>query len=212
MKNLPERLILAKPPKEYLVQGLSHCGAYSVKAILSFYNKDDGRIPEKYHPRKLGRILGATYGQYYWADILKRYGVNVEAGRVSNLNNQEKLDLLRGYLSNGSPIMISIGNGYLPKGKYNRLRSFFVGHWITLWGYDDIKQVFYVYDSATLKDDYDRNIPIGNKTRTYSEILRDWETPVASRLLLLLSPQGSFYIAPSNRIDSFPQQVQKASV
>ena len=33
--------ILANHPKEYLEQGLTQCGAFSVKAILSAYGKDE---------------------------------------------------------------------------------------------------------------------------------------------------------------------------
>lgn len=93
--------------------------------------------------------------------------------------------------------MISIGNGYLSDGKYSRLRSFFIGHWITLWGYDDAKKIFYLYDSAISKDDYDANILIGNKTRTYLQVLRDWGTPVVTRIAMLVNPEGNFYISPT---------------
>ena len=61
MGVLPQRFILTKGPRDYLVQGLSHCGAYSVKGILSFYSKDDGRSPVAYHSGKLGNLTGLMF-------------------------------------------------------------------------------------------------------------------------------------------------------
>lgn len=45
MKKNPVKFILTRKPEEYLKQGLSHCGVYSLKAILSAYGKDN-----KIHP------------------------------------------------------------------------------------------------------------------------------------------------------------------
>ena len=70
--------------------------------------------------------------------------------------------------------MIRIGNGFLKNGKYNSLVAYFVGHWITLWGYDDEKQIFYIYDSYVPLAKHNKNIPVGNTMRTFEEILRDW--------------------------------------
>ena len=67
-----------------------------------------------------------------------------------------------------------IGNGYRQNGSYSSLRAKLVLHWITLWGYDDSKGVFYVYDSAVPKSLYDKDIPIGNKKREYEKVVRDW--------------------------------------
>ena len=69
--------------------------------------------------------------------------------------------------------MVRIGNGYLPNGGHSSLLACIVGHWITLWGYNDAEEVFYVYDSAVPPQLYDENIPAGNKKRTYAEMLRD---------------------------------------
>ena len=57
--------------------------------------------------------------------------------------------------------------------EYSALAGIIVGHWITVWGYDDVETVFYVYDPAVPLRLYDKDIPAGNKKRTYAEILRD---------------------------------------
>lgn len=47
-------------------------------------------------------------------------------------------------------------------------------HWIAIAGYDDAKQIFYVYDSRFGKDSMNPELPIGNFTFTYEELLHRW--------------------------------------
>lgn len=174
MVNLPTKYILPKGPKEYLQQGLSHCGAYSVKGILSFYGLDNRDHPKYYHPHWIGRLTGLTFGKDYYIKILKSYGINAERNTAEYLDDKEKISLIKKLLSQKTPIIIRIGNGYLQSNKYNLIIGKILAHWITLWGYDDEKQLFYVYDSGLPKKYWNKNILIGNTTRTYQEFLRDW--------------------------------------
>lgn len=174
MKKLPSRVILTRRPKEYLTQGPSHCGVYSVKAILSAYGLDNKSHPKFYHPNWFGRLTGITLGKQYYVNILKNYGIPAERGTAKSLSNEEKIDLLKKFLSQDTPVMIRIGNGYFHSLEYSPSLGRIVAHWITLWGYDDNKQIFYVYDSGLLKKHWNKSIPAGNTTRTYPEILRDW--------------------------------------
>lgn len=70
--------------------------------------------------------------------------------------------------------MLRVGNGYAKSGNYHPIAANVIGHWISLWGFDDEKQVFYVYDPYVALSRHDKDIPIGNTARTFSEILRDW--------------------------------------
>ena len=49
-----------------------------------------------------------------------------------------------------------------------------VGHFVSIWGYDDTEGVFYIYDSTVPKEYYSKNIPIENIKRPYKDFLRDW--------------------------------------
>ena len=169
----PNKYILTIKPKEYRTQGLSHCGVYSIKAILNAYGLDNKTHPKYYHPNLLGRITGLTLGKNYNADILRSYGIQAETKTAKHHSNLEKIQILKEILSRDTPVMLRIGNGYLSD-KYNPVLGKIIGHWITLWGYDDDKQIFYVYDSGLQKKYWKVNIPIGNTIRTYEEILRDW--------------------------------------
>ena len=105
--------------------------------------------------------------------FLKSHGLPVYIDSAAQLTTEEKIGLLKRLLSQNTPVMIRIGNGYLTD-EYNSFLGRIVGHWITLWGYDDEKQTFYVYDSGLPEEYRSKNLPIGNTTRLYKEILRDW--------------------------------------
>lgn len=174
MKKIPKKNIVSKAPKEYLEQGLTQCGAYSVKAILSAYGKDIKNHPRDYQPNLLSKYTGITFGLSVWPKVLESYGLHTKRGNTRNLSNERRKDLLKKVISEDKPVMLRIGNGYLKSGKYNPFIASFMGHWITLWGYNDKEKTFYVYDSYVPAGRHDKTVPIGNTKRTYQEILRDW--------------------------------------
>lgn len=66
-------------PTEYLQQGVSHCGAYSVKGVLSAFGLDDGRHPKMYHPGWFGRVTGLTLNSQYWPRVIRSYGLKAQS-------------------------------------------------------------------------------------------------------------------------------------
>jgi len=173
--KLPIKFILSKKPKQYLKQGISHCGVYSVKAILSAYGKDDKGHPKEYQTNWIGKnLFSLATGKDYYDKIMASYGIVSKTQSAENLSNEEKVELLKKLLSKDTPVMIRIGNGYLGR-SYNPIVGKLAPHWITLWGFDDQKQIFYVYDSALAIKYWNKTLPIGNTTRMYQEILRDWK-------------------------------------
>ena len=165
--------VLPNAPKEYLKQGLAQCGAYSVKAILSAYGKDNKAHPRDYQPNLFAKYTSIT-SLATWPKILQSYGVPAQQGNTKKLANEQRLELLIKSIDENKVVMIRIGNGYSKSGKYNSFVASFMGHWITLWGYNDEEKVFYVYDSYVSLKRHDKTTPIGNTKRTFSEILRDW--------------------------------------
>ncbi|MBI4062604.1 C39 family peptidase [Candidatus Gottesmanbacteria bacterium] len=171
--HLPKKYTLSIRPKEYLKQGPSHCGVYSVKAILSAYGLDDKIHPKYYHPNLFHQETGMTWGNQYYTNILSKYGIGASMKSAKESLKNEKLNVLKNLLSRNTPVMIRIGNGYASK-IYNSLMGKLVAHWITLWGYDDDKRIFYAYDSGLPKKYWNKTQHVGNTIRTYDEILRDW--------------------------------------
>lgn len=187
-------IVLKKHPKEYLKQDLHHCGACSVKGILSAYGKDNKKYPGDYHASIIKRILGyRTIGRSYWLNLLKSYGLNAKINTLSQLTDKSKLKVLTNLLDKKTPIMITVGNAYLPNGKFNHLLGSFLGHWITLWGYNKKEKVFYIYDSSIPTKLFNKDIPVGNVKRTYAELLRDINAGG-----LFSSPWKYFYIKIKN--------------
>ena len=91
--------------------------------------------------------------------------------------------------------MLAIGYGYLRRGEYRAWRRLWVGHYITLYGYDDEAEVFYLYD-PWLEGDYPSDIPVGNEVRTYAQVLDAWRGPVYYDLIGM----RWFYLAVSGII------------
>lgn len=139
---------------------------------MSSYGKDDGRVPRDYNITILGKLFSLV-GTKTWPQVLKSYGLNAQRGDAKSLTNQQRIELLKKFIDDDKVAMLRIGNGYSKNGNYSSFVSSFMGHWITLWGYNDEEKVFYVYDSYVPFRKYDKSIPIGNIKRTFEEILRD---------------------------------------
>lgn len=174
MNRPPQKYILSRKPNEYLKQGLSHCGMYSIKAILSAYGKDVKKHPKEYHTNWVGQhLFSFADRKRYNEKILESYGVEAWGDSAKNFSDAGKIAFLESLISENNPVMIRIGNGYWSCA-YNTVLGKFIPHWITLWGYDDDKKIFYVYDSGLPKKCWDSNVVIGNTIRSHNEILRDW--------------------------------------
>ena len=171
--SLTKKFILSIKPKEYLKQGPSHCGVYCVKAILSAYGLDDKSHPKFYHPNIVQQETSITWGRNYYTNIFRKYRIDSKMKYANSNSDEKKLDLLKHLLSRDTPVMIRIGNGYITD-TYDSFLGNLISHWITLWGYDDDKSIFYIYDSG-LPQEFWKNQQAGNTTRTYDEILRDWK-------------------------------------
>lgn len=194
--NLAKRHIVSKKPSKYLKQGIIHCAVYSAKGVLSAYGKDTHNDPRDYHIHWLEKCIGGIWPTRI-PKVLEHHGVKASCQSAQRAEN--KLVILKRELAQDKPVIILIRNGYRGNGNYSALRGYLfnVGHYITLYGYDDDKEVFYVYDSCIAKKNYHEDIPIGNTTRTYQEILRDWDV----RIWGVTTP--CTYIVPNEKITPY---------
>lgn len=164
------KFVVSRKPKEYLKQGPTGCGAFSVKGILSAYGKDDKAHPFQYLP--LSAIPFVT-NSFHWVNVLRSYGMNACMQSLRGMTNDQIVITLKDILQKDTPIMLSVGNGYRGNNIWSRIRWQLVQHWITLWRFDDEKSIFYIYDSCVPPRYYDKNIPTGNVARTYHQVTRD---------------------------------------
>ena len=117
---------LTRAPKEYLEQGLTQCGAYSVKAILSAYGKDDKNHPREYQPNFLAKYTGIEFGLISWPKILQSYGISAQRGDTKNLSDEQRIELLKKIIDEDKIVMLRIGNGFSKSGKYNSFVASFL--------------------------------------------------------------------------------------
>ena len=77
MQELPPKFTLSKKPKEDLKQGISHCGVYGVKAILSAFGLDNKEHPKDYHTNWIGKnLFSMAMGEKYYDRIFQSSGVS----------------------------------------------------------------------------------------------------------------------------------------
>ena len=176
-----KKVIIPKP-KEYLKQGARYCGGYTIKAILSAYNLDDGRHPKKYVPIK---SLGFTTPKLM-QETLQYHKFDATVKRANMLSDGKKIQEIKKELDKNHPVTLLIGNGYSPWGKYSKVRRNLFSHWISVWGYDNKKKTFFIYDSCADPKSYDK-LPVGNVERTYEQVLRDWKGVFYFKSFLYLS-------------------------
>jgi hypothetical protein len=176
--KLNGEIILKNAPIHYPHQEGLTCGETNIRGILSGFN-----IP--YSPAKSPRLRIRLFGYSFIQDIselLEIHGLSAPIHHANRLTDQRKLEVIQDHIYNGEPVLLAIGNGYLQRGEYTPLARYFIGHFITIYGYSDREKVFYIYDPY-LKDPYPGEIPVGNETRTYQELLRDWQGPFYYKLI-----------------------------
>lgn len=146
-------------------QTVNGCGPFSVAAVVraltgreidskEFDKSMDWRLPD-------GGTLPIGMEKQ-----LKENGISVEIPDVERLTDEQKISLLKEKLSQNKPIII-LGQ----TGDYE--------HYITLFGFDDSKDEFYIYDSFydKEKEGYtkdDNGDFSGNRTFTSKELLDFW--------------------------------------
>ena len=171
---LPSDFIVSRRPKEYLRQGKLHCGVYSAKAVLNAYGLDAHDDPRDFHISTLGRVSGIVTPKMM-TEILANHGLVAEMQTVKSLTNEQKVTRLMEEVARDNPVVLMVNNGYKHDGGYSKFWKNTILHWVTVWGYDEKKQEFYLYDPAVKHDPNNGNLPIGNVARKYSEVIRDWE-------------------------------------
>lgn len=176
--HLPQKYISSHKPKDYPKQGWIHCGMYCVKNILCALGRDIHDDPRNYHISKFSRLQGKNMPDEL-AKILRINNIDANVKTAEMPNDQERLGILKEEISKDQPVILRVNNGYMRSGKYSALQSHFLkyiaSHWITIYGYDDQKECFYIYDPYIDQTKIKDPPPIGNIARSYEDVLRDWK-------------------------------------
>ncbi len=98
---------------------------------------------------------------YDMGKLLRFKGMKSLQVRLSEFSNREKIRWIKNQIvSTNRPPILLIRTKVL--------------HWIAVAGYDDKKELFYVYDSRFGKNSLDSKMPIGNFTFSYDDLLSRW--------------------------------------
>ncbi len=164
--------VVPRLPSEYPHQVGLTCGEYNVRAVLDAFC-----IP--YRSDQQPRLRVRAFGLSFVSDLqraLARHGLDAEVRHATELHDESKLALLRGHIDSHEPVILAIGNGHVSRNRDSALARTLAGHFITIYGYDAERDVFFVYDPY-LRDEPPEPLPAGNVERTSEEILRDWKGP-----------------------------------
>ena len=171
-------IITRHAPEDYPRQEGFTCGETNLKGILAGY-KISYKPPTSIRFRI--RLFGYSFIQDI-SDILKTHGLSAPVSFANHLPDQDKLAIIKNHIDNDQPVLLAIGNGYLQRGVYTPVARLLIGHFITIYGYSNEEQVFYIYDPY-LDGSYPGELPAGNDIRSYNELLRDWKGPVYYKLI-----------------------------
>lgn len=165
-------------PKSYNHQKGLTCGEYNIRGILEGFNIS-------YQPPAKKPLRVRVFGLSFIEDIgmlLRIHGLSASIRHASNLRDNERLKIIKEHIDKDEPVLVAIGNGHLKRNVYCSIARIFIGHFITVYGYNANKDIFYVYDPY-LKGIYREEIPVGNEVRTFREFLRDWNGPFYYRFI-----------------------------
>ncbi len=141
------------------------CGPYNVAAVVRGLTGNE--VDSSEYAKSIKWRLPNGYTLPWGMERqLKENGISIKIPNVKSLNDEDKIEFLREQLSQGKAVII-LGEqeGY--------------EHYITLFGFDNLQDEFYVYDSfynkgeGNLTKDGNDNFP-GNRNFTSQELLNFW--------------------------------------
>ena len=170
--------IVTNSPKQLTKQVGLTCGETNSKTIIQGFGKS-------YQPLNHLSLRIKLFGFSYIQDIQKLLQTNGLTSVIHSAiqhTDSEKLGIIMKHIDQNEPVLLAIGNGYIRRDRYYSLLRYIAGHYITVYGYNEERQIFYIYDSM-LEGEYEGEIPVGNEIRTFDQLLRDWQGPIYYKLI-----------------------------
>lgn len=165
-------LVLSKPPEGFPTRKsgvIGTCAMHALKALIEGYDPSTVQQVKAYARDVFSKISGFML-PFSVTRVLRKHHIPYETFSARGYSYQQKVNILKNKLKTG-PILLLIANAYGSGENPSVPRSLLHWHYITLRGYDEKKQVFFIYDSNTKKRKFS-NLPIGNSRFTYQELIR----------------------------------------
>jgi len=147
------------------------CGMYALKSVIEWYN---GSQINNYKNYASGRLSKKTWYMFpgWLMRFLRQSWLSAKRMHCRRINREKKIELLKSALQKW-PIILLISHAYSSTRDFSFRRAFMLQHYITLWWFDDMKRIFYIYDSNTEKTHYKWNtLPVGNIILEYDRLLQ----------------------------------------
>jgi hypothetical protein len=172
MMNKGIRTVKYAPSRYVHQQGMT-CGETNVRHIVEGFG-----IPFQplNNPPLRVKLVGFSYLKDI-QNILSLHGLCASICHASQLDDPAKLKTIQSHIDRDEPVLLAIGNGHLKRNTYSSFARLFLGHFITVYGYNVEQQLFYIYD-PWLEGAFDGEIPVGNEVRTFAQLLWDWQGPI----------------------------------
>lgn len=159
-------------PKIYPRQTVRrYCGMFAVQSIVERFGWSPKTVFD-YASNIFTHWHGLTFPGGVQS-VLRRYGFVSQSISYRSHQTFEKLSALKESLRRWYPIVALIWAGYKKVGEFSIWKAMIFQHYVTIWWYDDSKQVFYVYDSWKYLERHD-NLPVWTVAMSYDDFLRYW--------------------------------------
>jgi hypothetical protein len=168
-KKILEKSSIDYPSEHNYYQSGIDCGPYSVAAVVRTLTG------KEVNSAKLAESIGFRLPKNKFVlpmgleKQLKDNGLEIEVPNIRPMSDNDKLLFLQERISTGQPVIILV--------KKDGYRNY-----LTVFGFNGIKDEFYVYDSTVTVKKSDPNLTVdkngplpGNLTMTNNELLASWE-------------------------------------
>ena len=146
------------------------CAHYSLKAVIEWKKWNTHDIE---HYSSGWRSRNTYLMTPRWIiKVLKKNNMKYSILKAKKMDEHEKLSLLKDNLKKW-PIILLVANWQTKSNRFNLRRALVHWHYVTLWGYNDSQQIFYVYDSNTKRKTLDTKMKWTLKI-PYKYILKEW--------------------------------------
>lgn len=141
-------LVLQTPPEGFISRkgNFGTCAHHSLKAVIEAKTREKKSL----HDYSCDWWSRLTYLMTPWGlqKMLRKYEINFSIIQARKLTSSQKIALLKQALLKG-PVILLIGNGITNKKFFSRKKALTHWHYVTLWGYHEKEEVFFIYDSNT---------------------------------------------------------------
>lgn len=143
------------------------CWLFTIKAIIESYYPELNQKPLQYASSRLQRLIKFSTPRQL-SKTLEKYKIHHITGKLHKKDTLSQIYFLKKHIEDW-PVVLVIAHAYTKGNMFSVKRALFDRHYLSIWWYDDEKEVFYCYDShTTLREN---NLPVGNVKLHYEDLI-----------------------------------------